>query len=204
MIGDKQLAEWRRLAEAATPGPWERRRNRHPNTNGTSWGWVEGTGFTWDCSHVAGAERDAAFISAARTAVPALLDEVERLRVSARFLGDEANRLKAERDEARAAAAWQGACTTATLESQDRLAAEILELQARAERAEAELARAVPLPEFNEQLTCWMANARREGAKAERARVVAWLRLAAPESHWNAGVADDIERGDHEEHDRST
>jgi hypothetical protein len=33
--------ELKKLAEAATPGPWHIRTNRHPNTDGTPWGWLD-------------------------------------------------------------------------------------------------------------------------------------------------------------------
>jgi hypothetical protein len=66
MMTDEQLAEWQRLADAATPGPWRYR------------GIYVGT----DAGLVASAELPlhAAFIAASRTAVPALIEEVERLR----------------------------------------------------------------------------------------------------------------------------
>lgn len=93
MIFDEQLAEWRALAEAATPGPWT-----ILGRGSDSW-FVRGpvvpnleslTGVDEDRSHIAvcqavwrtAAEADAnqAFIAAARTGVPALLAEVERLK----------------------------------------------------------------------------------------------------------------------------
>lgn len=88
-IGDETLANLRRLAEAATPGPWK---------------WYDAPGVKWDdpksCSfdsrqpnrtapyyctgpHTDTSEQaatDAAFIAAAREAVPALVAEIERLR----------------------------------------------------------------------------------------------------------------------------
>lgn len=56
MITDEQLEEWRRLADAATPGPYDEFRTP---TRG-----------------------DLALRAAAREAVPALIAEVERLRGS--------------------------------------------------------------------------------------------------------------------------
>lgn len=71
-----RLADWRALAEAATPGPWAWRvtEDRH---------WAEVTPPPDDRDGPVArslADDDAAFIAAARDAVPALLDEVERLR----------------------------------------------------------------------------------------------------------------------------
>lgn len=64
MIPKEQLAAWRAVTAAATGGPWSNRIGIGP------------------CDYIVKAERsdDAAFIAASRTAVPALLDEVERLR----------------------------------------------------------------------------------------------------------------------------
>lgn len=74
----ERRAEYRRLADAATPGPWEWSHLLNPN------GLLSG-----DCEVIAilpehtcsleMLEADAAFIAASRTAVPELLDEVERL-----------------------------------------------------------------------------------------------------------------------------
>lgn len=80
------LQNLRALCEAATPGPWK------PNV------WIETDGDEWratgpghdEHAHDYGSEpggpdekaaqRDAAFITASRTALPALIEEVERLR----------------------------------------------------------------------------------------------------------------------------
>ena len=64
--------------DAATPGPWERKTNRHPQCNGEPWGWIEGPvgNFTW------GGERgkiNADFIAKTPTDIRFLLDEVKRL-----------------------------------------------------------------------------------------------------------------------------
>ena len=76
----------RKLCEAATPGPWE----TYDERNRTWWvdssntpesrttGAVAETG-----EHELGPE-DAAFIAASRTALPACLDEIERLRAALR------------------------------------------------------------------------------------------------------------------------
>ena len=67
----EQLAEWRRLAEAASPGPW----------NGDD-EWASGYIVAENGDDVADGVlvRNIPFIVAARDAVPALVDEVERLR----------------------------------------------------------------------------------------------------------------------------
>lgn len=87
MIHKSQLASWRAVCEAATPGPWR---------NGIG-GVVQlsdaGKGYPLDyypgcadvvttdgADSVVATENDLEFIAAARTAMPALLDEVERLR----------------------------------------------------------------------------------------------------------------------------
>ncbi len=71
----EQLAEWHRLEQAATKGPW--RKDSHS-------GWLEHSGAPvkgLSCSlGVIHFDEDADFVAAARTAVPALLSEVERLR----------------------------------------------------------------------------------------------------------------------------
>lgn len=99
MVTPDQLAELRRLAEAATPGPWESSHNvdppsddnYHPN-NPNREGRGEGPTITGTYRDVkAMAAADAAFIAAARTAVPALCAEVERLTA-------QVAELEAERD----------------------------------------------------------------------------------------------------------
>lgn len=85
----EHLEQWRALADAATPGPWLPSHNVDAPSDG-NWepdnpereGRGEGptlTGLYRDVK--AWAEADAAFIAAAREAVPALLAEVQRLRV---------------------------------------------------------------------------------------------------------------------------
>ena len=65
MLNDEQLNEWQRLADEATPGPW-RLRDFFALTR------VVGVA---DMN----SSENAAFIAAARTAVPALIEEVRRL-----------------------------------------------------------------------------------------------------------------------------
>ena len=78
MITQEQLARWRALADAATPGPWEQ------VTEFGEW-WISGPDierhFVIDTTNGVNAQ-NADFIAAAREAVPALLAEVERLRAA--------------------------------------------------------------------------------------------------------------------------
>ena len=86
----EHLEQWRALADAATPGPWLPSHNVDAPSDG-NWepdnpereGRGEGptlTGLYRDVK--AWAEADAAFIAAAREAVPALIAEVERLQAA--------------------------------------------------------------------------------------------------------------------------
>ena len=86
----EHLEQWRALADAATPGPWLPSHNVDAPSDG-NWepdnpereGRGEGptlTGLYRDVK--AWAEADAAFIAAARAAVPALIAEVERLQAA--------------------------------------------------------------------------------------------------------------------------
>jgi hypothetical protein len=75
-IAPQQLNTWKQLASAATPGPWQ--------VDSTAQGPAvivdadEYVCTTWEDSEF-DQEADAAFIAAAREAVPALIAEVERL-----------------------------------------------------------------------------------------------------------------------------
>lgn len=84
-ISEKKLSEWEALVKAATPGPWEVRRNA-----GNHWGMREVfgpmlriLGFTVATDvtlELAGQiESDCDFIAASRTAVPELIREVRRM-----------------------------------------------------------------------------------------------------------------------------
>ena len=75
-ITPSTLAEWRALAEAATAGPWTI--SSGATMSGETEFWITETSDRF--------EPDAAFIAAARTAVPALLDEVARLTEERRVL----------------------------------------------------------------------------------------------------------------------
>lgn len=101
MTDDAKLAEIRALCDAATPGPWFMRTNRHADTSGKPWGWLDALpsggpqraipGVRVDWTRGDESEANARFIAASRTAVPDLLALVETLR--------------RERDEARASEA---------------------------------------------------------------------------------------------------
>ena len=69
----EQLQQWRALAERATPGPWR---------NGADPSHFDAPEVTDDktFSYWITKDADAAFVAAAREAVPQLLHEVERLR----------------------------------------------------------------------------------------------------------------------------
>ncbi|MEO7895882.1 MAG: hypothetical protein ABIR65_01165 [Pseudolysinimonas sp.] len=106
MITDEQIAEWKRLAEAATPGPWrwsdwnatygtlesdERltltgNDARHPEAQSAKRG-IGGRHVLYVVD--APVTANAAFITTSRTAVPALIAEIERLRADIAFLRDE-------------------------------------------------------------------------------------------------------------------
>lgn len=84
MITDTQLAEWKSLAEKATAAPWT-----NPWVDGNPNDHIEGGDGDWviwiesvDGCRLAIQDRDAAFITMAREAVPALVVEVEQLRVA--------------------------------------------------------------------------------------------------------------------------
>lgn len=89
-MSDHELAAIKVRAEAATPGPWD----VEPDDGGADWhgfatkasirtaGWSDGAGW---CKYGFDAA-DATFIAHARTDVPALLAEVERLRGAANWL----------------------------------------------------------------------------------------------------------------------
>lgn len=83
MTTPEKRAELRRLADAATPGPWEAESYDTDGWRGVIWGDTGAEG-----APRLGADMplaDAKFCAAARTAVPALLDEVERLEAALRI-----------------------------------------------------------------------------------------------------------------------
>lgn len=103
MISDDKLKEWRALCENATPGGWWWDYEHEPTRI-----IIECKGPRVDVLSKLDEEQDdtyaianAAFIAAARTAVPALLDEVERLKSAVRIRNDEAMIFRGERDALR-------------------------------------------------------------------------------------------------------
>jgi hypothetical protein len=74
-----------RAREQATPGDWRIKTNRHPTTQGETWGWIEHTPFTWT------RELDVCtrFAAHARTDLPALLGIAEDLCSVAATLVDQ-------------------------------------------------------------------------------------------------------------------
>lgn len=84
MITTEQIAELRRLCEAATPGPWVRSKYgfnilTHDSELSTCTQRYTGDKKPTE-EEMAVMVANAAFIAAARTALPALLDEVERMQ----------------------------------------------------------------------------------------------------------------------------
>jgi hypothetical protein len=72
------LGALRELCEKATPGPWEARLDRYdPVIVSAGSNWPRGDDEAHATAYV---PADAVFVAAARSAVPALLAEVERLR----------------------------------------------------------------------------------------------------------------------------
>jgi hypothetical protein len=83
--------ELRRIADAATPGPWTA---EHMRENDYAAQVVAGSdGPIADLEHAYDEQdmTDATFIAEARTAVPALLDEVDRLEAALRKIEELAN-----------------------------------------------------------------------------------------------------------------
>ena len=105
MIDPVKLAAWRRIADAATPGPWregsvETERvfveNRLPDALGTERVLLRMN------VHFGGCATDALFIAIAREAVPELLDEVAILGRKAEHRAEECRSLRSDvatRDE---------------------------------------------------------------------------------------------------------
>ncbi len=124
-----EIARLRALCEKATPGPWTRGAGDHWSrqiraANGTDIAWIGGIPLP---------EPDAAFIAEARTALPAALDEIERLRdmcEAARTLEAECNSLAEKLEAARELYRQElGHCDDSTAE-RDRLRAENESLKA--------------------------------------------------------------------------
>lgn len=77
-VTDEQIAEWRRLSDAATSGPWR------ATSDGDWVGYVIAAKRRTTIAICEASEVDMDFIAAAREAVPALLAEIERLRAATR------------------------------------------------------------------------------------------------------------------------
>lgn len=77
---NEELAEWKRLADAATPAPWKGLRAE--DSDGDLACIVSNEGEIASITELANNNfrRDAAFIAATRLAVPALIAEYERMR----------------------------------------------------------------------------------------------------------------------------
>ena len=80
-VSPEQLAEWKQLAREATPGPWIAQSDLalhagalHPDGDILVWNTTDDDGYGRFTA------ADLAFIAAARTAIPLLVSEVERLR----------------------------------------------------------------------------------------------------------------------------
>ena len=94
-ITNEQAQEWRELAEAATPGPWEPGVLSIPRDSVIS---VSENRYVCSVGNGGYWQQDAAFIAAARTAVPALLTERDALAA-------EVQQLRAQLDDAKFAVA---------------------------------------------------------------------------------------------------
>lgn len=99
MTDQIDTATLRALAEAATKGPWEAYTVPQTRTEAPYIA-VEVGETEVRIARFEGGHYDAAFIAAARTAVPALLDEVERLRAEVDVEYGAAQMAAGDRDEA--------------------------------------------------------------------------------------------------------
>ena len=92
----EQIQQIRKRCDKASHAPWDWHTNRHPNCDGTPWGWVSGVAcvnLTWK-GHKG--RDNAIFITHARTDIPALLDEVERLQAENAILKADIDRANDE------------------------------------------------------------------------------------------------------------
>ena len=133
---DDELARWRALADAATPGPWMPSGSTDPVCIGGLY-WREGE--VVERILTDRTDADAAFIAGAREAMPRLLAEVARLRIA----------LRAARDLARIAETTRSrAAEWARQEERERMQREVdaqratnAALTAEVERLRSQLAR---------------------------------------------------------------
>ena len=77
-----ELDALKALAEAATPGPWLPCTDTHEGVLWEAWGCTPTVTARTELQADMAAQADAAFIAAARAAVPALIAEVERLQAA--------------------------------------------------------------------------------------------------------------------------
>ena len=87
-ISDEQLAEWERLAQQATPGPWTFK-TYYDASVGHLVG-LQGTEFESDSAvyYTGYRSYDGRFMAEARTMVPALIAEVRRLKEEVELLDE--------------------------------------------------------------------------------------------------------------------
>src|SRR5262249_26982766 len=97
VITDEQLKEWSTLCDKATQGPWrwfeDQYGNKFESATGETVAFAAPVGY--QNSEILISPEDAAFIAAARTAVPALIDATARARTEVddlrRMLGEACN-----------------------------------------------------------------------------------------------------------------
>jgi hypothetical protein len=90
-VPNRDLSRDLAICNAATPGPWECKKNAHPEFNGQPWGWIQAGGrqiATWSGSRNQNHAADNRFIVEARTGWPHAIEralaaeaEVARLRL---------------------------------------------------------------------------------------------------------------------------
>jgi len=116
------IKKLRELCEKATPGPWEWQYSEKWGTSvfNDTLGVI--TAYTNERGNpdITIAEEDLEFIAAARTALPEILDEVERLRKEVRLLNERINVIKWSIVEAVGGVSYDGQ-TTNTLNCLQRL-----------------------------------------------------------------------------------
>ena len=89
------IEEIKARTEKASRGPWNWQQNRHPNCDGTPWGWIKGPAGNM-CWSGAQSRVDADFIAHAREDIPVLLAEIERLQEENVALRDTIDKMMAQ------------------------------------------------------------------------------------------------------------
>ena len=80
-LGEETLKAMEARCEAAAAGPWEVNTNRHRETSGEQWGWIEGPSNNWNWSDRWPKERaNAEFVAHAREDLPRLLTAYRELK----------------------------------------------------------------------------------------------------------------------------